>query len=140
MRNATDTPAQHLLRHGIKPSAQRVAILGYLMTHRTHPAADEIHRALVAQIPTLSRSTVYSTLWLMADAGAIDALGIDRSNARFDYSPAPHAHLQCRRCGAIIDMPLPDMNPPAVPEGADIDSVSVTYHGLCAACSQRESV
>lgn len=132
------SPAEHLQRYGIKPSAQRVAILGYLMEHKTHPTADEIHRALVGQIPTLSRSTVYSTLWLMAETGAINALGIDRANARFDYAPLVHAHLQCRRCGAIMDMALPAMtdNPP-VPYGSIVESVSVTYRGLCPKCSQE---
>lgn len=138
MRPDKETPAEHLQRHGIKPSAQRVAILGYLMANKTHPTADEIHRALVERMPTLSRSTVYSTLWLMADTGAIDALGIDRANARFDYAPLAHAHLQCRHCGAIIDMALPAMTDhPPVPYGSTVESVSVTYRGLCPRCSQE---
>lgn len=139
MKVASQDPSAHLTLHGIKPSVQRMAILGYLMSHKTHPTADEIYRALQPEMPTLSRSTVYNTLWRMAEAGAIDALGIDRTNARFDYSTRPHAHLLCNRCGAIIDTDLPWLdNADPGPEGSKIDSVTVTYHGLCPACASDD--
>ena len=32
-----------LLEHNIKPSMQRIAIMNYLMEHKTHPSADEIY-------------------------------------------------------------------------------------------------
>lgn len=131
-------PSAHLSHLGIKPSVQRTAILGYLMSHKTHPTADEIYRALLPEMPTLSRSTVYNTLWRMVEAGAIDALGIDRSNARFDYSTRPHAHLLCNRCGAIIDTEMPRLDNAVIgPKGARIDHVTVTYHGLCQNCASE---
>ena len=37
---------RHLQEHGIKLSVQRIAIMGYLMKHLTHPTADEIYTAL----------------------------------------------------------------------------------------------
>lgn len=37
---------QYLSGFGVKPSLQRLAIMEYLMTHRTHPTADEIFNAL----------------------------------------------------------------------------------------------
>ena len=47
-----------LVKYGIKPSVQRIAIMDYLMTHRTHPTADEVYMALCDSIPTLSKTTV----------------------------------------------------------------------------------
>lgn len=136
MKVASQEASALLTLHGIRPSVQRAAILGYLMSHRTHPTADEIYRALQPEMPTLSRSTVYNTLWRMAEAGAIDALGIDRVNARFDYSSHTHAHFLCNSCGAIIDTDLPQLdNAVKGPEGAIIDKVTVTYHGLCPTCA-----
>ena len=41
---------------------QRIAIMEYLMEHRTHPSADEIYTALSPSMPTLSKTTVYNTL------------------------------------------------------------------------------
>ena len=51
-----------LLKYSIKPSMQRIAIMEYLMEHRTHPSADEIYTALSPSMPTLSKTTVYNTL------------------------------------------------------------------------------
>lgn len=66
-----------LLGHGIKPSVQRLAVMEYLKTHCTHPTADEIFSALSPKMPTLSRTTVYNTLRLLASRGAVLSLDID---------------------------------------------------------------
>ena len=45
---------------GIRPSAQRIAILEYISACRCHPTADDVYSSLVEQNPTLSRTTVFS--------------------------------------------------------------------------------
>ncbi len=35
---------RYLMEYGIRPSLQRLAIMEYLVTHPTHPTADEIRR------------------------------------------------------------------------------------------------
>ena len=42
----TNTTLNYLQAHGIKPSLQRMAVMTYLIEHRTHPTADEIYTAL----------------------------------------------------------------------------------------------
>ena len=37
---------KRLQNHNIKPSVQRIAIMNYLIEHRTHPTVDEIYTAL----------------------------------------------------------------------------------------------
>ena len=39
---------------GVKPSAQRIAILRYLMENRIHPTVDEIFKSLQPTNPTLA--------------------------------------------------------------------------------------
>lgn len=63
---------------------QRIAIMEYLMTHRTHPTVDEIYTALSPSMPTLSKTTVYNTLRLLAEHGAVLELDMDSRNTRFD--------------------------------------------------------
>ena len=41
---------QQLLANGIRPSAQRLAIMNYLLTHRTHPTVDEVYQGLCNEI------------------------------------------------------------------------------------------
>ena len=50
---------ERLQGHNIKPSVQRIAIMKYLMEHRTHPTVDEIYTALSPTIPTLSKFTTH---------------------------------------------------------------------------------
>ena len=97
---------RYLMEYGIRPSLQRLAIMEYLVTHPTHPTADEIHTALSPSMPTLSKTTVYNTLKLLAAHRAILLLDIDERNSRFDGDVSPHAHFRCRNCGAVYDLPL----------------------------------
>lgn len=67
----------YLLSYNIKPSVQRIAIMDYLLAHKTHPCIDEIYMALCDDIPTLSKTTVYNTLKLFVEHGAALMLTID---------------------------------------------------------------
>ena len=91
----------HLTAHNIKPSAQRIAIMEYLLSHRTHPTVDMIYNDLIGKMPTLSRTTVYNTLRLLGENDAILELTIDKHIAHYDGDTSPHSHFQCKRCGRI---------------------------------------
>ena len=130
---------QILASRDIRPSAQRVAILGYLLVNKTHPTADEIHQALLPRMPHLSLTTVYNTLRLMADHKAIRVLEMDHRQAHFDYAHTPHAHIWCRCCGRIADVELPAL--PTGPEcdGFAIDETELYYKGLCPDCLRSDT-
>lgn len=132
-----DNPAaQQLKSHGIRPSVQRLAIMQYLMAHRTHPTADRIYSDLQAKIPTLSRTTVYNTLQLLHDHKAVHALSIDSHTVHYDADLTPHAHFMCRCCRAICDLPLaPDVaTSPFSDPDYHIEQVQLNYYGVCADC------
>lgn len=127
--------ASLLKKHGIRPSLQRIAVMDYLATHRTHPTADEIYAALAPQIPTLSKTTVYNTLALLVRQGVATQLHIDPREARFDGDTTLHGHFYCEECGTLYDIPfsaLPVL--PALPEGYALRETQLYYRGLCAAC------
>ena len=101
------TAYEYLLSYHIKPSVQRIAIMDYLLNHKTHPCIDEIYTALCKEIPTLSKTTVYNTLKLFVEYGAAKMLTIDEKNACFDGDVHPHAHFQCKVCNKIYDVEIP---------------------------------
>ena len=132
---------EYLQRYGIRPSAQRIAVMHYLLTRRTHPTVDEIYHELVDSIPTLSRTTVYNTLHLLYKHGAILALSIDETNVRFDGYTHPHAHFLCCGCGNVYDVDLDDVafvqrNTPR--NAAIITEAQLYYKGLCNVCSAKQ--
>lgn len=134
-----DTATQHLIKHGIRPSVQRVAIMDYLLTHRTHPTVDAIYRDLLEEVPTLSRTTVYNTLELLAQNSAALALTIDSRNVHYDGCTVPHAHFLCRHCGHIADLPLESSlrRPSQLPAGCKVEDVQLNYIGICEDCSRK---
>ncbi len=126
-----------LTEHGIKPSLQRMAVMDYLMTHRTHPTVDEIYTALHPSMPTLSKTTVYNTLKLLTDKGAALQLTIDERNCCYDADTTPHAHFLCTRCGRVYDLDLQSkrlMRAAILPAGFTPDEVQLYYRGCCARC------
>lgn len=131
----------YLISYNIKPSVQRIAIMDYLLAHKTHPSVDEIYLALCKNIPTLSKTTVYNTLKLFVEQGAASMLTIDEKNACFDGETCLHAHFLCKKCGKIFDLPYgnevvqveqEDMN------GFMVEEIHQYYKGICPACSEGE--
>ena len=66
-----------LAERGIKPTFQRLTILGAVLDNRSHPTIRDLHAHLVRTIPTLSKTTLYSTLERFAAEGLVRPLMID---------------------------------------------------------------
>lgn len=133
--------ARHLQTHGIRPSIQRLAIMKYLMEHRTHPTVDTIFRDLQPVMPTLSRTTVYNTLELLSEHGAVKVLTIDSKNVRYDGCTELHGHFRCNKCGKIFDIPLtPELNKiiSSLPRHK-VENTEIFYTGICSECEQFDS-
>lgn len=131
----------YLIEKKIKPSTQRIAVMKYLLEHRTHPTVDEIFGALSKFYPTLSKTTIYNTLNLFAEKGAISLITIDPKNVRFDADLTPHAHFQCSQCGRVFDIPIPDATCTEferLHEGFQVSDTQIYYKGICPSCSKRK--
>ena len=124
-----------LMRAGVRPSVQRIAVAKYLVENRCHPTVDDVYSALLPDYPTLSRTTVYNTARLLADSGCINAFAVDAEGMRLDAETNPHSHFVCRKCGRIFDLPPTEL--PALPEGYNIDSMRVSFYGVCRECNMK---
>lgn len=130
-----------LHEYNIKPSVQRIAIMDYLMKHRTHPTVDEIYTALSPQMPTLSKTTVYTTLKVLTDQGAAQMLTIDERNTCYDADTSLHAHFLCRHCGKVYDLPMNTKSLRAYSReapGYEVQEVHCYYKGICPGCLEKE--
>lgn len=128
-----------LQSHNIKPSVQRIAIMSYLMEHRTHPSVEEIYTALSPSMPTLSKTTVYNTLKILSEEGAIFTLTIDERNTCYDADISPHAHFFCKSCGKIYDVKVNDnvFENSINSEGHKIQEIHHYYKGICKQCNEK---
>ena len=134
----TTSLVEMMRKAGIRPSAQRLAVMSYIGNHRTHPTVDEIYSSILDDFPSLSRTTVYNSVHLLVESGLLRELQIEPGNARYDLAPQPqHSHFICRRCGRISDMPYPTGMSVTTADGFEIDSVDVYLHGLCPECRKE---
>ena len=114
---------------GIRPTGQRVRIATLLLSAPQHLSAEQILDSLRASGTRISKATVYNTLNLFAERGLIRQLSVDGSRAWFDSNVDAHYHFHDTTTGALIDVPIPDVEfsrlpaPPAGTEVAGIDIV-----------------
>ncbi|MRG93855.1 transcriptional repressor [Polyangium spumosum] len=123
--------AEVLERHGVLPSAQRLAIAQYVLRTDEHPSADQVFARVKRALPMVSRATVYNTLNLFVDRGLLRAHVLAEGRVVFDPNLAPHHHFIDEETGAIHDVPwsaLAVSNVDAL-EGYDVHEYQVVLRG-----------
>jgi Fur family peroxide stress response transcriptional regulator len=129
-------------RRGLAVTVQRRTVFEALSARRDHPTADQVYDAVRGRIPGLSRTTVYRVLEALVEAGFVRKVHHAGGVARFDPVTQRHHHLVCEACGRLVD--LDDAAVPALrlPEargsGFRIKDYSVSFLGLCGACTRAK--
>ncbi|NOX71400.1 MAG: transcriptional repressor, partial [Candidatus Micrarchaeota archaeon] len=119
-------------------TTQRILILDYLKSVKTHPTAEMVHEALVKKLPTLTLATVYRNLNLLAEEGKILRLEIGKEY-HYDGFNHSHIHCVCTKCGKVLDVENSDViinidGEPA--KGFMPHSAGIIIYGLCARCAK----
>ncbi|WPQ68905.1 Fur family transcriptional regulator [Weissella paramesenteroides] len=96
-----------LQRYGLRATTQRMVILDYLMSHKTHPTAEMIH----ADLQSISLATIYNTLEKLADTGLVIVIDSNDDKRHFDYYGEPHYHIINKKTHEIIDANNFDVQP-----------------------------
>ena len=125
---------QLLQDNGIRVSHQRLLILDYLSKNYKHPSAETIFTDLKKIDPVISQATVYNTLKIFTAKSIVKELDFNLTSKRYEFAKDRHSHFICEKCGKIID--LKDNNDYKIEELSDyeIESVDITYRGLCPDC------
>lgn len=142
MRKETKEATARLRACGLRPSVQRVSILAQLISRHDHPTVEDVYKSLCDEIPTLSKTTVYNTLRMLAENHVAQMITVDDHRVCYDGDIRPHVHFMCRKCGRIID--LMDEPAPAVSNGQAtvgdniVDEAQLYYKGVCGKCLAKE--
>lgn len=94
-----------LRRHGINPSAQRVAVAQHVLSAHDHPSADEIFARVRETFPMISRGTIYNTLRLFVEKGLLRQFALTEGRVVYDPKVEAHHHFIDAKTGAIHDVP-----------------------------------
>ncbi len=137
MRSPTDL-SYAFRASGRKVTPQRERIFRVLFENPSHPTAEAVHAEVVADMPSVSLRTVYTTLHELAEMGELHQLDLGTGSSRFDPNTADHHHLVCDECGGVadIDLDVPDFDLDAETlAGFHVGATQIVLRGRCASCA-----
>ena len=126
---------------GLRCTAQRYAVMAFLMDHTGHPTAAEIFKAVNRVDPRSSRATTYNNLRDLVKAGLVREVAVEGRAARFDAKDMRHHHFICDRCGNVEDVEWYDVPKPGARSLGKrvVRECQLIFRGLCTKCAQRRA-
>ena len=127
-----------LTEHGLRPTRQRVAVLGALAS-RDDATAQQIHALLVDAGEHVGLATVYRTLASLTDSGVVDTLMHHRGETCYRLcGDGHHHHLVCSGCHRVVELGDCDLDPwlagLAAQHGFAVEEHTVEVTGRCPSC------
>jgi len=126
---------------GLRCTAQRYAVMTFLMGHTGHPTAAKIFAAVNSVDPRSSRATTYNNLRDLVKAGLVREVAVEGRAARFDAKGVRHHHFICDCCGNVEDMEWYEVPRPASRSLGKrvVRDCQLIFRGLCAKCAPRRA-
>ena len=126
---------------GLRCTAQRYAVMAFLIDHPGHPTATDIFEAVNRADPRCSRATTYNNLRDLVQAGLVREVAVEGRAARFDATGMLHHHFICDRCGKVEDMEWYEVRRPAASSLGKrvLRESELIFRGLCAKCAPRHA-
>ena len=137
MSKLTEELEEAFYAAGLRPTAQRYAVLEFLARNPIHATADEILTAVNRHDPRASRATIYNNLRALARAGLVREVLSAGKAARFDANLHRHHHFVCEICGMMEDIPWFDLPRSTGREAIgkrDVRKYEIIFRGACARC------
>ena len=131
-------PESVLAEHGLRITAQRVAVLAEVAREEGDVTAQELHARLRARGTRVGLATVYRTLDALAEAGVLDTLPHGTETCYRHCTSEHHHHLTCRSCHRVVEVLECDLGAWARRVGsrhgfADV-AHEVELYGTCGRC------
>lgn len=132
---------QLLLRHGVKPTSNRI-IVARALADEAYPSS---LKELEERIVTIDKSGIFRALTLFRQQHLVHAIE-DEGGTRYELCHShhddgddddQHVHFHCSRCGRVFclyDQPLPHV---ALPHGFTADSANYIITGICEECNNK---
>jgi Fur family transcriptional regulator, ferric uptake regulator len=134
----------YLVRHRLKRSAQREAILDAFVKAGHHVSVEELLKVVRRRRADVGRTTIYRTLKLFRDAGLASELLLG-GEARFEpvWKRDHHDHFVCVACGAIFEFQSPEIErlQEEIASGLGFEVEGHRHHifGRCRKCAAKPS-
>ncbi|MFZ2051431.1 MAG: Fur family transcriptional regulator [Solirubrobacteraceae bacterium] len=132
-----------LRKSGHRVTSQRLLVHRAVCGEQRHLTAEQVLGSVTEALPSISLPTIYATLELLEDLGLVRRVSTGTGALLFESRRIPHAHAACRRCGKIVDVPAPMIDPEALQgaraAGFEPDEAQLIVFGLCESCRAAAS-
>jgi Fe2+ or Zn2+ uptake regulation protein len=129
---------ERLREGGHRVTSQRLLVHRAVCEQQRHLTAEQVLGSVSQALPSISLPTIYATLELLEDLGLVRRVSTGTGALLFESRRTPHAHAACRRCGQIVDVPAPQIDPGAFAgaraAGFAPEEAQLIVFGLCNAC------
>ena len=92
-----------LKRNGLKLTPQRRLIADIIHNAHRHFTADEIINIVQQRMPGVNKSTIYRTLDVLEQSGAVYKSESSRGYIYHHAEEGHHHHLVCSKCGTALE-------------------------------------
>lgn len=134
--------AARLRAQGFRLTPQRLVIVNVLKESHGHLTPAEIYQRAVNVLPGLTEATVYRTLSFLSKQGLVLPAHVGDGQFVYEFADRSHHHLICRSCGGMYEISHHDLEDLyrlfQEKTGYRIDSVHLTFFGLCPTCQKEE--
>ena len=143
MGNTLNNFRAHLAGRGLRLTNQRRLILQEILSRREHFEPEDLAYKLRSK--GVSRTSIYRTLPLLAEAGIIRKTPCDLMKARYECvsENEHHDHLVCNRCGKITefcDNEIENLQKRVAKKyGFEMTGHRLIISGLCSKCRKQNS-
>lgn len=123
-----ETVQAWLLRSGINPTSQRLAVAALFYGRCVHLSAEEVFGLLRTADERVSKATVYNTLSLFVERGLVRQVIADPTRVFYDSNTAAHHHFFDTESGRLTDINSSELRVsgvPALPKGTSLEGVDV---------------
>ena len=117
-------------------SKQREIVYQAVTSSCDHPSAELVLARAKTIMPSINLATVYRNLNALISEGKIKKV-VAEGGDRFDKTLENHAHFQCKKCGAVVDVMEIDfsvLTSLGFSRYNQVDDVEVAFKGVCKDC------
>jgi len=134
----------HLIRLGLKQSAQRDTILRVFVATQDHLSTEELHQLVRVQDASIGYTTVYRTLKLFVECGLAAEVEFHDGVTRYEHglNRRNHHHMVCTVCGESVEFFAAEIEAVEQAIGREYGYTTTRHsfqiYGTCGACRQRQ--
>jgi Fur family peroxide stress response transcriptional regulator len=133
-------------KNGYNLTPQRYEIIRTIAESKDHPSIADVYLKVKSIYPMVSLNTIYKNISMLLEIHEIKEIKSFQNVVRYDGDISSHAHIICKKCKDIIDLPAPDNSynasletyiAPETIKEYNITDKSIEYYGICKKCADR---